>query len=96
LRRDGSFTVTALNLEDVNTIANHRLLNAIAAQTGGKSLKPEETGELLPLLNSREDAKPVIYSRKHFTDLISFIPLLALIILVLGTEWFMRRFNGSY
>ena len=96
LRRDGSFTVTALNLEDVNTIANHRLLNAIAAQTGGKSLKPEETGELLPLLNSREDAKPVIYSRKHFTDLISFIPLLALIILVLGTEWFLRRFNGSY
>jgi hypothetical protein len=96
LRRDGSFTVTALNLEDVNTIANHRLLNAIAAQTGGKSLKPEETGELLALLNSREDAKPVIYPRKHFTDLISFIPLLALIILVLGTEWFLRRFNGSY
>lgn len=96
LRRDGSFTVTELNLEDVNTIANHRLLNAIAAQTGGKSLKPEETGELLALLNSREDAKPVIYPRKHFTDLISFIPLLALIILVLGTEWFLRRFNGSY
>lgn len=95
-RRDGSFTVTAINLEDVNTIANHRLLNAIAAQTGGKSLKPEETGELSALINNREDAKPVIYSRKHFTDLISFIPLLGLIILVLGTEWFLRRFNGSY
>lgn len=96
LKREGSFTVTALNLEDINTVANHRLLNALATRTGGEALMPEETGKLAALLIGRDDAKPVIYSKKHFTDLVSYGPLLGLILLLLTLEWFLRRYHGSY
>lgn len=96
LSQTGSFTVTALNLEDLNTIANHRLLNTISSLTGGSSVYPEYIDKLSDQIKSRSDVKPVTYARKRFTDLINFYPLMILIILMMGVEWFLRKFNGSY
>jgi len=48
------------------------------------------------LLKGRADVKPVTYVRKRLTDLINFYPLLALVILLMATEWFIRKYNGSY
>ncbi|HPG33490.1 MAG: hypothetical protein H6541_05565 [Lentimicrobiaceae bacterium] len=96
LTQSGSYTITALNLEDMNTIANHRLLNSMASVSGGKSVYPDEIGQLAALLKGRADVKPVTYVRKRLTDLINFYPLLALVILLMATEWFIRKYNGSY
>lgn len=92
----GSFVVTALNLEDINTVANHRILNRLSYLTGGKSITPAETTTLAELIRSREDMKPVTYTRKRYTDLLNFYPLLLLIIGLLGAEWFLRKYHGSY
>lgn len=94
--RNGSFVVSDLHLEDINTVANHRLLNAIALRTGGASVYPAQAEILTGLINDREDAKPVIYARKKYTDLVNFAPLLVLIVLLAGVEWFLRRYYGSY
>jgi hypothetical protein len=96
LLQQGTFIITALNLEDVNTVANHRLLNTIASITGGVGVSPDKIQELSEMINSRDDMKPVTYARKRFTDLISFYPLLLLILAFLSTEWFLRKYHGSY
>ncbi len=96
LTQRGSFVVTALNLEDINTVANHQILNRLSYLTGGKSISPAETASLAELISSREDMKPVTYTRKRYTDLLNFYPLLLLIIGLLGAEWFLRKYHGSY
>ncbi len=96
LKKQGTFIITALNLEDINTVANHRLLNTLASTTGGVGVAPGNIGELAEMIRSRDDIKPVVYARKRFTDLISFYPLLLLILAFLGTEWFLRKYHGSY
>ncbi|MFH1119784.1 MAG: hypothetical protein V1775_08160 [Bacteroidota bacterium] len=96
LKQPGSFVINALNLEDINTVANHRLLNSLAKLTGGEGITPDKISGLAELIKSRKDVKPVTYVRKRYTDLISFIPLLFIIISLLSLEWFLRKFNGSY
>lgn len=96
LNRQGGFTITALKLEEMNTVANHQLLNKLAVETGGKAFFGNQTSELITALKNRDDIKPVIYTRKQYTDLINFYPALILLILLLGAEWFLRKFYGNY
>ncbi|PKP01621.1 MAG: hypothetical protein CVU14_04825 [Bacteroidetes bacterium HGW-Bacteroidetes-9] len=96
LKQNGTFIISALNIEDVNTVANHRLLNTMAKFTGGEGIAPGKISALASIIKQRGDVKPVTYARKRFTDLISFYPLLLLIITLLSAEWFLRKFHGSY
>lgn len=96
LKQQGSYIISALNLEDINTVANHRLLNSLARITGGSGISTDRISEISDLIKSRQDVKPVTYTRKRFTDLVSFFPLLILIISMLSVEWFLRKFYGSY
>jgi hypothetical protein len=96
LTKTGNFVVTSLILEDVNSVADHRLLDAIAAETGGESYFPDEIDEMIETIINRDDIKPVVYSKKRYTDLVDFYPLLILLILMMGVEWFLRKFSGSY
>ncbi|MDY0342461.1 MAG: hypothetical protein RBR28_02745 [Lentimicrobium sp.] len=96
LQRQGSFSITALKLEEMNTVANHQLLNKLADETGGGAYFGNQAEVLIRDLKNRNDIKPVIYSRKQYTDLINFYPALILLILLLGAEWFLRKFYGNY
>ena len=96
LKQNGTFIISALNIEDVNTVANHRLLNTMAKLTGGEGIEPSRISSLASMIKDRGDVKPVTYARKRFTDLISFYPLLLLIISLLSVEWFLRKYHGSY
>jgi len=92
----GQFSVSALNLEEIRTIANHRLLYQIANKTGGQMVYPEKVSLLPEMLQAREDIRPVIYQQKRFDDLISFKWLFGIIIGLFALEWFMRKYFGSY
>lgn len=96
LVKTGNFVVTSLILEDVNTVADHRLLDAIASETGGISFFQDEIDKISETIRNRDDIKPVVYSKRRYTDLVDFYPLLILLILMMGVEWFLRKYSGSY
>jgi len=96
LTKTGNFAVTELNLEDVNSVADHRLMDALALESGGNSFLQSEIDKLIDEIKNREDIKPIVYSKKRFTDLVDFYPLLILIIVLMGIEWFLRKYAGSY
>lgn len=96
LTKTGNFVVTALNLEDVNSVADHRLLDAIAYESKGNSFMKDEVSKMIDEINAREDIKPIVFSKKRYTDLVDFYPLLILIVLMMGLEWFLRKYAGSY
>lgn len=95
-QKTGTFTVVSLNIEAMNTVANHVLLNNMASRHKGKMVYPAQMEDITKLLAARDDLKTVAYSQKRYTDLVSFFPVLLLLLLLLSAEWFIRKRNGSY
>lgn len=92
----GTFTITALQAEKSETVADHGLLRALAAKTGGSFTGLNSLESLADELKSRNDIKPVSYMRKKLDDVINVKWFFAIIMLLLATEWFLRKRNGSY
>ena len=95
-QKTGMFTVMTLNVESMNTVANHVLLNNMANRHKGKMVYPDQMEDIVKFLAARDDLKTVAYTQKRYTDLVSFLPVLLLLLALLSAEWFIRKRNGSY
>lgn len=91
-KTSGVFVVEALNLEQLNTVADHGLLNTISETTGGKMLMPEQLSQLSQLLHERDDMKSVLYAHTRYTSLLGLVWLFVLIVLLLSVEWGVRKY----
>ncbi len=92
----GSFSVALVDLEALNTVADHRLLRQMADENKGRMVFPVEMNALAAEISGRDDIRPVTYTRKKFTELLGEWWLLALITTLLASEWFLRKRAGSY
>ena len=92
----GEFIVKKVELEYLETVADHRLLNTLAAQQGGKMIYPKDMATLTAMLEKREDIKDVAYMQTDFLDLIHFKWLFFVLLVLLATEWYLRKHYGSY
>ena len=93
---DGFFTVSPLNLESINTVADHSLLFQMAENSGAKMFFPDELDLLLEEIRNRQDIRPVIYTQHEFEDLINLRWIFFLLLALLTAEWFIRKYAGSY
>jgi len=93
---NGQFSVSRIDLESMNLVADHELLRSLASQSAGQVYLPEQMDELRADILNNSDIKPVVYSRKNIKELINFPLLLAAIIGLLSIEWFVRKRSGSY
>lgn len=92
----GEFSVSALQLELAETVADHQLLYAIAEKSGGKMFMPAELEKLKTEIINKEEIKPVIYSQKKLKDLVNLKWFFFLVIGFLSLEWFLRKRSGAY
>ncbi|MEO5570251.1 MAG: hypothetical protein ABIT08_14145 [Bacteroidia bacterium] len=92
----GEFSISALQLESSETVANHQLLFALAQKKGGKMLYAPQLAELPRIISGREDVKPVTYTQKKLKDLINLKWVFFLLIAFLSAEWFLRKRSGAY
>ncbi len=91
----GNFIVEDINLEQVNHVADHALLNTIAQTTGAQMLYPDQLDQLPQLLAERDDLKSVVYAHTRYTELLNLPLLFILIVLLLAVEWGIRKWmNG--
>lgn len=88
----GTFAVEQINLEQINLVADHGLLNTLAQTTGGAMLTPDQLDRLPQLLDERDDLKPVIYSQTRYTELLNLPLLFVLLVVLLGAEWALRKY----
>jgi hypothetical protein len=93
---DGEFIVNAIDLEFLETQANHQLLNSIARQQGGKMIYPRQLSQLTHLLDKREDIHSVAYMQTDLKELIHFKWVFFIILALLSAEWFLRKYFGTY
>ena len=91
----GSFHVNALIAEYQQTTANHQLLNTMSKQSNGKLFMPENLLKIADEILKNENIKTISYEDRKYDELINMKWLCGLIMILLGTEWFLRKRNGE-
>jgi hypothetical protein len=96
LSERGEFSVSPLQLEIINTIADHRLLNQFARENNGMMVFASDMKKLTDEIRAKKEIVSVSYENKQLDELINFRWLCALIIILLSTEWLLRKRAGTY
>ena len=90
----GSFEIGRSNIEHFQLQADRGMLEQIALRTGGTFVEARDMGSLVKEIQSLETLKPVVdykQARKGFHD---FWWILGLILVLLTTEWVLRKINS--
>lgn len=95
-RKTGNFLVEEIDLEKTESTANHELLKQLSTQSNGKFYNLRDYQNLIKELDTRDDIVVLTREELSFKDLIHLIPLLILLAVFFATEWFVRRWSGSY
>jgi hypothetical protein len=94
LKKSGKFIVKPIQLEALNTSANHDMLNKLSITTDGKMYYPQQLNELKKELTTSKNITSVAYKQKQLRDLIYYKWLFFLLLFMLGFEWFVRKREG--
>jgi hypothetical protein len=94
--KEGVFIVEDVSLESLATHANHNLLRLMSDASSGKFYPLNNLDQLLRDIEKRDDIVTLSYEETDYSDLIDWKWLFALVALLLATEWFLRRYFGSY
>ena len=94
--KKGSFLVEDIQLEKIESNANQGVMKQLAEQSNGGFYLLKNYEDVLKDISERKDITPVSYAISSFDDLIDFIWIFVLLFLLLSTEWFLRRWYGSY
>ncbi|MCC5924569.1 MAG: hypothetical protein JJT77_12350 [Crocinitomicaceae bacterium] len=96
IQKSGAFTVQKIELEDLETRANHTLLKQIAAQSEGLFFPLVDYQQLISELENSSAIQAVTYESITMRKLVDYKWVFFLIIALFTIEWFLRRYNGSY
>jgi hypothetical protein len=96
LTHSGSFIVENVQLEMMNTWANHDVLKSLAKETNGTFFTPSELDSLAIKLREQQNFVSVAFDESNREEWIDWWPILVVIILSFATEWFIRKWLGGY
>ncbi len=94
LGASGSFSVNAINVEELVTRADQALMQGLALKSGGRLFNFPATDSLAGLIKANNQIKPLVYSEKRLHDLVSLWGMMVLLILLPGIEWALRKWGG--
>ena len=83
-------------LETANLVADHDLLKGMAKITGGQYFEKDKIAEVADVIKKNDNIKPIATYTKKYSMLLNSPWYLAAIVLLLGIEWFLRKWNGGY
>jgi hypothetical protein len=95
-RKSGVFIVEDIELEKIESVANHGVMKQVSKQSNGKFYLLKDFERLLSDIETREDITTMSFAETTFNKLIDYIALISLILLLLIGEWFLRRYLGNY
>ena len=95
LEAGGAFSVQPIQLELYETTADHAVLRALANQFGGSMVYPKDMASIADSIKART-LKPIMYTTNKTESVMNLKWIFGLLILLLATEWFLRRYFGGY
>ncbi len=90
----GNFTILDFNVEQQFLNADVYKLRRIAQNSNGKAYYVNQTEALIENLLTNDNFQNIERSEQKVVPLIDWKYLLALIVLALAAEWFIRKYNG--
>ena len=91
----GQFSVSPIQIENQNLTADFQMLRTLAANSGGKFFSNENIPGLTQYLND-QDMPSIVHTDESFHPLIDLKLLFVGLLLLISTEWFFRKYLGSY
>jgi hypothetical protein len=92
----GNFSVVKNEVEIQNSQADFGVLFNISVKTGGKFSSYVNYGTLLDSIKANKQIKVQHYKQSIQSELINIKLVFFLLILLLGAEWFLRKYWGIY
>ena len=83
-----------IQLEQLGLSANHQVLHKIANLSKGKVFRQDGMYDLLQEIKNSERNKNIIHLKEQFQALINIPWILLILLMMICTEWFVRRYNG--
>ena len=94
--KSGTFSVQEIFVETANLVADFDLLKSIAKTTDGKFFVRNEIENVAKEVKANDNIKPIASYHKKYSMLLNSPWYLAAIVLLLGIEWFLRKWHGGY
>jgi len=94
--KSGLFIVEEIQLEKLESFANHNNLKQLSKQSNGSFHVFSAYRKMLDELAKRNDIATVTYEDHTFDDLLDYTLIFFLLFSLLSAEWFLRRYFGSY
>ncbi|NBP68544.1 MAG: VWA domain-containing protein [Cytophagia bacterium] len=91
----GEFLVSRQQIETQNLTADFDFLRRLSTQTGGQFVKVENLDALTTSL-AQQKATAVIQSEEKYDNLINLKWIFFLLLILISSEWFLRKYHGSY
>jgi len=94
--KSGIFTVQEMQLETLNLVADHLLLQNISASTSGKFYTANDFSSLENDIRKNENIKTIASYQKLYSLFLNSWWYYLSIIFLFGVEWFLRKWGGGY
>jgi hypothetical protein len=93
---EASVKIGEIRLESINSMADHQLLRTLSSITKGQFYSENSFSEIAQVFLNNPPLKPTIYNYSSFDEAIHLKWILALLVLLLTIEWFIRKWGGAY
>ncbi len=94
ISRSGNFSILDYDVEQQLLNADVTKLAQVATNTNGKAYFMDQNDAMINDLINDDRYQSIQKSKENVVSLIDWKYLLAIIIFLLGIEWFMRKYNG--
>jgi hypothetical protein len=94
--KTGHFSVEKINLETINLTADYQLMANLASLNNGQNFSDDALANIADVIKNNAEIKSVAHYNKQHTSLLDSIWLLIAIIVLLSTEWVLRKWSGAY
>ncbi len=95
-RKTGEFTVQESQLEQLRTRADFSFLNQLSDKFSGHFFFPRQWQALTDTILSQQNFVSISKSKEKLKNLIDWKLIFFIIIGLLTTEWFLRKYFGNY
>lgn len=94
--KTGKMIVEAIDLERLETAARHSTLKQLSKQSSGAFQTLTNYRKLIDQIDANDALVAIRTERHQFDELNDLIGIFFVLLVLVSTEWFLRRFNGAY
>lgn len=95
-KAEGKFSISALQLEELRTVADHKVMYQLASQHHGQMYHANDFEKIADDIQAQNQLKPILYDTFLTESAINLKWIFFLILILLSAEWFLRKYLGGY